>query len=148
VRTLIELQEDHFALRVVPRFDPQRKRFLPAKLKKIYPIDPFIARTLACVGRDIRRKYSESCPALALDECAFQTQSLRHADPEELTYLYSDRTKSEVDFCLGDFAFELKTRGRPTEKQRALLQAARRPFALLERSIPVVACLLGESRGD
>ena len=146
VRTLLELQEDHFALRVVPRFDPQRKRFLPAKLKKVFPLDPFIARTLACIGANVRRKYAESCPPLALDECAFQTQTLRLADQEELTYLYSDHTKSEVDFCLGDFAFELKTRGRPTEKQRALLQTARRPFVLQERAVPIVACLLGESR--
>jgi predicted AAA+ superfamily ATPase len=148
VKTLIELQEDHFSLRVVPRYDPQRKRFMPAKLKKVFPLDPFIARTWACIGWNIRRKYAASCPAIALDECAFQAQSFRHVDQEELTYLYSDRTKSEVDFCLGDFAFELKARGRPTEKQRELLHTVRRSFSLDGRSIPIVACLLGESRGN
>ena len=144
VRTLLEMQEDHFALRVVPRFDPQKKKFLPAKLKKIYPLDPFVARVWASIGGDLRRLIDESLPELALSECAFQAQTYRYEGSSELSYLYSDATKSEVDFFWENRAFELKSRGRPTPKQRQLMSHAPLAFALSEETVPLAAYLVGE----
>ena len=102
VKTLLDMQEDHFALRVLPRFDLQKGKFLPSKLKKIYPIAPYIARVWSSIGWDVRRLYEQSLPELALDECGFLTQTYRWQEGPEVSYLYNQNTKAEVDFYFED----------------------------------------------
>jgi len=146
VKTLMDLQEDHFSIRVVPRYDLQKESFLPAKLKKIYPIDPFIARVWAAIGANVRRLYDESVPVISLDECAFASQMLRREENGTAAYLYSDTTKSEVDFFFEGCGFELKSNGTPTPKQKELLLRCPQSFVLTRENLPLMAYLVGEGR--
>lgn len=146
IRSLVEMQEDHFALHTVPRYNIAEQKFLPVKLKKIYPSDPFIARVFAALGEDVRRLFSENTPTLPLDECAFSSQFYRWANGPELGYAYSDRTKAEVDFYFEGCGFELKTNGVPTGPQKALLQQCSQAFALNKQTLPIMAYLVGEGR--
>lgn len=146
IRSLLEIQEDHFSIRVIPRFDPQKKKFVPIKQKKIYPIDPFIARVWASIGWNIRRLFDESVPSLNIDECAFLTQMNRWVDNPEASYLYRDKSKSEVDFYFNECAFELKSNGAPTNKQREILNETPQSFVVRRKNIPLVSYLIGEGR--
>lgn len=146
VKTLLDLQEDHFSLHVLTRLDPQQDKPLPAKLKKVYPLDPFIARIWAAIGWNIRRLYAESLPPLPLDECAFLTQMLRTEGSFPVSYLYSDRTKSEVDFYFEGCGFELKSNGDPTKNQRAILRDCPQSFVVKKQKVPLMAYLVGEGR--
>ncbi len=146
IKTLIEMQEDHFSLKLLPRFDPQKNRFLPIKLKKIYPIDPFIARVWASIGWNVRRLKSQNVPTLHLDECAFLTQTYRWQNGPETSYLYSDTKKAELDFYFEGIAFELKSGGKPTASQRSLLNQCPQSFFLNHKTLPLMAYLLGEGR--
>ena len=146
IKTLLDLQEDHFALHALPRFDIQKEKYLPSKLKKIYPIDPFIARIWAAIGWNIRRLYEEFLPQLKLDECAFLTQMFRQEGSMSASYLYSDRRKSEIDFYFENCAFELKSNGNPTENQKHLLRECPQSFVVKKTKLPLMAYLLGEGR--
>ena len=146
IRSLLEMQEDHFAIRSLPRMDLQRKKFLPAKLKKVYPIDPFIARIWAAIGSSVRRLYEESVPGLSMDECAFLTQTHRWGDPKEVSYLYQDTSKSEVDFYFDECGFELKSNGNPTSKQMEILRQCPQAFVVKKGQLPLVAYMIGEGR--
>ena len=146
VRNLLEIQEDHFSIRVIPRFDLQKGRFTPSKQKKIYPIDPFIARVWSSIGWNVKRLISESVPSLHLDECVFLTQTYRWMDGPEVAYLYNAKSKSEVDFYFDDCAFELKSNGNPTKKQFELLQMSPAYFIVKRNKLPLMAYLLGEGR--
>ncbi len=146
VKTLLDLQEDHFSLQVLSRFDPQRGKPLPSKLKKIYPLDPFIARVWTALGWNIRRLYQETTPDLRLDECAFLAQMFRSEGSFPISYLYSERTKSEVDFYFEGCGFELKSNGSPTKNQRDLLNQCPQSFVVKRLNLPLMAYLLGEGR--
>jgi len=148
IRTLLEIQEDHFSIHIVPRFDLQRGIFAPAKQKKIYPIDPFIARVWASVGWNIRRLFEESIPSLNISECAFLTQTYRSMNAPEAAYLYRDSSKSEVDFYFDECAFELKSNGNPTKKQFEILNEAPHYFVAQRKNLPVLAYLIGEGRAS
>ncbi len=146
VKTLIDMQEDHFSIHILKRFDIDLDRHLPAKQKKIYPIDPGIARVWGSIGNSITRLCDRTTPPLPLNECAFFTQLLRH-DPEiKLGYIYSEKTQSEIDFYFQGCAFELKSRGKPTPNQVKLLKEAPSAFVLNEDQIPIMAYLIGEAR--
>jgi predicted AAA+ superfamily ATPase len=144
VRSLLELQEDNFAIHVIPRYDLHKDKFLPSKLKKVYPIDPFIARVWAAIGWNIRRLFKESIPSLSLDECAFLTQTYRWSKGKEVGYLYSDTSKSEVDFYFDEIGFELKSNGHPTSKQLEILRQCPQAFVVNKEKLPLVTYLLGE----
>lgn len=146
IRTLLEMQEDHFSIRVIPRYDLQKGKFLPSKLKKIYPLDPFVARIWAAIGWNVRRLFEESLPALALDECAFLAQTFRHVQAKEVSYLHSDATKAEVDFYFDDCGFEIKSNGNPTKKQIEILRQCPQSFVVRKETLPLMAYLIGESR--
>lgn len=146
IRNLLEIQEDHFSIRVLPKFDLQREKFVPIKQKKIYPIDPFIARVWAAIGWNVRRLFEDSVPQLNLDECAFLAQTFRQYDAQEVSYLYNDHSKSEVDFYFNDCAFELKSNGKPTKKQFELLSEAKQAFVVQREKLPLVAYMIGEGR--
>ncbi len=146
VKTLLEIQEDHFSIRVLPRFDLQKLKFLPAKLKKIYPLDPFTARVWAAIGWRIRRLHQMSIPELPLDECAFLTQTYRWQESLDVSYLYSNTTKAEVDFFFDDCGFELKSNGHPTPKQQEILNQCPQAFVVRKEKLPLVAYLIGEGR--
>lgn len=147
VKTLLDLQEDHFSLHALTRFDPQKTKLLPSKLKKVYPLDPFLARVWSAIGWNVRRLYTESAPALSLDECAFFTQMIRSEGPFAASYLYSDQTKSEVDFYFDDCGFELKSSGNPTKNQKAILNSCRQSFVVKKNKLPLIAYLVGAGRG-
>lgn len=146
IKTLLDLQEDHFSLHALTRFDWQRKKPLPSKLKKIYPLDPFLARVWSAIGWNIRRLYAESLPPLHLDECAFLTQMLRTEGFFPVSYLYSDQSKSEVDFYFEGCGFELKSNGNPTRNQKAILDHCPQFFVVKKNHIPLMAYLVGEKR--
>ena len=146
IRALLDMQEDHFSIRVLPRYDLQKGKFLPSKLKKIYPLDPFIARIWAAVGWNVRRLFEESLPALPLDECAFLSQTFRRARTNEVSYLYSDAAKAEVDFYFDDCGFELKSNGNPTKKQAEILRQCPQSFVVRTANLPLMAYLIGEGR--
>lgn len=146
VKSLIEMQEDHFALRMVNRYHTDAKGFLPAKLKKIYPIDPFMAMVFASIGKNVRRLFGENDWGLHVDECAFLSQMLRHQGEADVGYIYSDTTKSEIDFHFEGCAFELKSGGKPTPKQRVLLDQVRQRFVVNGHNLPLMAYLVGEAR--
>lgn len=148
IRSLLEIQEDHFSIRVLPKFDLQKEKFVPIKQKKIYPIDPFIARVWAAIGWNIRRLFEDGVPQLNLDECAFLAQTFRQCDAQEASYLYSDHSKSEVDFYFNDCAFELKSNGKPTKKQFELLSGAKQAFVVKREKLPLIAYMIGEGRGS
>lgn len=146
VRALLDLQEDHFSLQALTRFDPQKEKPLPSKLKKVYPLDPFLARIWSAIGWNIRRLYTESTPSLRLDECAFLTQTLRTEGSFPASYLYSDQTKSEVDFFFENCGFELKSGGNPTRNQKTLLKLCPQSFIVKKKQLPLMAYLVGEGR--
>lgn len=146
IRTLLEIQEDHFSIRVIPRYDLHKGKFAPAKQKKIYPIDPFIARVWASIGWNIRRLFDETVPLLNLDECVFLTQTYRAVNNREVAYLYRDKSKSEVDFYFDECAFELKSNGHPTKKQFEILNEAPQYFVVRKDTLPLIAYLVGEGR--
>lgn len=146
IKTLLDIQEDHFSIHVIPKFDLHKKKFLPSKLKKIYPIDPFIARIWAAIGWQVRRLYSQSQPPLHLDECSFATQTFRRIDSKPLSYLYSETTKSEIDFYFDNCAFELKSNGSPTPNQQKILKEAPQSFVVRKEKLPLIAYLVGEGR--
>ncbi len=146
IKTLIDFQEDHFSLHLLARFDTQKEKYLPSKLKKIYPIDPFIARIWTAIGWNIRRIYEESVPELKLDECAFLTQMFRKEDSLPISYLYSDRSKSEIDFYFEECGFELKSNGNPTQHQKELLKTCPQSFIIKKEKLPLMAYLVGEGR--
>ncbi|MBW2736369.1 MAG: ATP-binding protein [Deltaproteobacteria bacterium] len=144
VRSLLERQEDHFAIRVCSRFDLNTRAFMPAKQKKIYPIDPFIANVWSLFGDNIRRLRMQHLPHPALDECAFFAQTLRLENAPETGYLYAPKTKGEIDFVFDGYCFELKSKGKPSKAQRAMLQSTPQSFLLTEQTLPVMAFLIGE----
>ncbi len=146
VKALMDVQEDHFSVRLLPRYDLQKGRFLPAKLKKIYPIDPFTARIWSAIGSQTRRLYDESVPDVSLDECAFAAQMLRSEGNDVASYLYSETTKSEVDFFFQGCGFELKSGGKPSPKQKEILRECPQSFVLTKQTLPVMAYLVGEGR--
>ncbi|MBI4223950.1 MAG: ATP-binding protein, partial [Deltaproteobacteria bacterium] len=146
VKSLLEIQEDRFSIRVVPRFDIQKEKFLASKLKKIYPLDPFVCRVFGAIGRNILRLYDETAPSSPVDECAFLAQTYRWENTQEVGYLYSEATKSEIDFYFEGCGFELKTSGDLTKKQRELLQQCGQSFVIRRRQLPLMAYLLGEGR--
>lgn len=146
IRALIEMQEDHFSLVSVSRYDIQKKGFLPSKMRKIYPIDPFIARVWSAIGGNIRRLYDETVAKLPVDESAFLTQTHRLTEPLEVGYLYGDSSKSEIDFCFDHCAFELKSNGNPTAKQREMLKNTPHAFFVKREKLPLMAYLIGEGR--
>ncbi len=150
VKTLMEIQEDRFSLTALPRFDVQTQKFLPAKLKKVYPLDPFIAKVWAGIGWNVRRLFDETVPLLfpesSLDECAFRTQMFRHGEGPEPSYLYQDTLKTEVDFYFDGVGFELKSNGRPTAKQVVLLKKCPHAFVVLREKLPLMSYLIGEDR--
>lgn len=147
VKTLIDMQEDHFAIHSLHRYDLQKKRHLPAKQRKIYPIDPGIARVWASIGNSLTRLINKNIPALSLDECAFYTQMLRHHPEIEIGYLYSEKSQTEIDFFFKGCAFELKSQGKPTSNQFKLLKEAPQAFFLNRSQVPLMAYLIGEKRG-
>lgn len=146
IKTLLDLQEDHFSIHAITRWDWQKKKPLPSKLKKIYPLDPFIARVWAAIAWNIRRLYAESLPPLHLDECAFLNQMLRVEESLPVGYLYSDQTKSEVDFFFDHCGFELKSNGNPTRHQKAMLSQCPQSFVMRKQNLPFMAYLVGEGR--
>ncbi|MBI4925945.1 MAG: ATP-binding protein, partial [Bdellovibrio sp.] len=146
VKTLLEIQEDHFSIKLLPRFDSYQKVFMPTKLKKIYPIDPFIAQVWNAIGKNIKRLFSANLPPLALDECAFHAQFYRKFDPVDVSYLYSETTQSEIDFYFKDYGFELKSGGNPTSKQKQLLKQCPHYFIVKKQELPLMAYLVGEKR--
>ena len=146
IKTLLEIQEDHFSLAMLPRFDPEKQKFLPAKLKKIYPIDPYIARVWSAIGWNVRRLYSESLPSLQLKECAFFLQTFRRREISPVSYLYNDTSKSEIDFYFQNCGFELKSNGNPTPKQREMLKKCPQAFVVKKKHLPLMAYLVGEKR--
>lgn len=148
IRTLLEMQEDHFALKMLPRFDLQNEKFLPSKLKKIYPLDPFVARIWSAIGANVRRLYCDSLPELPLDECAFFAQMYRSIEEKEVSYLYSEASKSEIDFFFDGCAFELKSNGNPTKKQLDMLKKAPQAFVVRKDKLPLMAYLIGEGRNE
>ena len=92
----------------------------------------------------MKRKYQENNISGLIDECAFAAQLLRYQDQPEVSYLYSDRSKSEVDFYFSDCAFELKSKGNPTPKQRELMQASKHSFTVKQSVLPIVAYVVGD----
>ncbi len=146
VKKLIELQEDHFSVRSITRYDWHKERFLPTKLKKIYPLDPFIARIWNMIGKNIRRRFYEQEEQLALDECAFLTQTFRTEQSTDVGYLYSESTQSEIDFYFEGVAIELKSQGHPTPKQRKIMKECRSALTVSSAKLPIIAYLVGESR--
>jgi predicted AAA+ superfamily ATPase len=146
IKTLLDLQEDHFSIHILPRFDAQKDKYLPSKLKKVYPIDPFIARVWTAIGWNIRRIYEATLPALKLDECAFLTQMFRSENSLPMSYLYSERSKSEIDFYFEGCGFELKSNGNPTKNQKELLKTCQQSFVVNKEKLPLMAYLLGEGR--
>lgn len=148
VKNLIEMQEDHFALKTLPRFDIQNQKYLPSKLKKIYPLDPFIAKAWAAIGWNVRRLFEHSIPTLPMEECAFLTQTYRWEEKLEVSYLYGDRSKSEIDFYFDECGFELKSKGKPTPKQKELLKQCPQSFVIQKNKLPLMAYLVGEGRAD
>ena len=146
VKTLLEIQEDHFSIKMLPRFNPSQKAYMPTKLKKIYPLDPFIAQVWNGIGKNIRRLFETHLTSLPLDECAFHAQFYRKFDPMDAGYLYSDATQSEVDFYFKDCAFELKSNGNPTPKQKQLLNTSPQSFVVRKGQLPIMAYLVGEKR--
>lgn len=146
IKSLIEMQEDHFSLRTVNRYNVSARNFLPAKQKKIYPIDPFMALVFASIGKDVLRLFDRHEWNMHLDECAFLSQMLRHHRESNVGYLCSDTTKSEIDFYFDDCAFELKSGGNPTPKQYALLNQAAHRFVVHKHNLPLMAYLVGEAR--
>ena len=146
VRSLLELQEDHFALRLLTRYDAAEKRFKPSKQKKVFALDPFLVRVIAAAGRNVKRGYFENDGELALDECAFFSQFLRFEEELPLGYLYAEKSKSEVDFAVPDAAFELKSRGAPTPNQYKILNLVPHAFVLRKETLPLMAYLVGQDR--
>lgn len=144
VRSLLELQEDHFAIRVCPRYDLNTRSFLPAKQKKIYPIDPFIANVWSLIGDNIRRLRMQHLCRQSLDECGFFAQTLRLESAPEIGYLYAPKTKGEIDFYFDGYCFELKSKGKPSRAQQAMLRSSPESFLLTDRTIPIMAFLIGE----
>ncbi|OGQ21348.1 MAG: hypothetical protein A3I05_01945 [Deltaproteobacteria bacterium RIFCSPLOWO2_02_FULL_44_10] len=148
VKTLMDMQEDHFSLRVLPKMDIHRKTFVPSKQKKMYPLDPFVARVFSSLGFQIRRTFEESLPSFNLDECAFVAQTLRYADDMETSYLYSQTSKAEIDVYVDECAFELKSHGRPSQKQMELLKACPQYFIVQKDKLPLTAYLVAEKRWE
>jgi hypothetical protein len=62
--------------------------------------------------------------------------------------LYSDASKSEIDFYIDGCAFELKTNGNPTKKQTEMLKQCPQAFVLKKETLPLMAYLIGEGRAD
>lgn len=147
VKTLLEMQEDHFALRSITRFDLQKDRVMPSKQRKVYPLDPYIAKVFASIGWNVRRLFLENLPVLHLDECVFLTQTYRLFPTESVHYLYRDKSKSEVDFYFENCGFELKSNGKPTNKQLEILKDCPQAFVVQKDKLPLMAYLVGEKRG-
>ena len=145
VKSLIEMQEDCFSLRVCSRFDLHKKNFAPAKLKKIYPIDPFVASIWALIANKVLRNHLNNMPKLQLDETAFFTQTYRYENHLDIGYLYSSKTKAEVDFYFQNCGFELKSKGNPTSSQKKLLAECDHSFVLKSDCLPIMAYLVGEA---
>lgn len=148
VKKLIEIQEDHLSLKTLVRFALDQQKFLAGKQKKIFPIDPFVARVWSTIGWPIRRNVSEQLPALALDECAFASQMQRSEEGPEPSYLYSERRQAEVDFYFEGCAFELKSNGSPSKNQWALLKTAPHWFVVRRQHLPLMAYLVGGNRSE
>lgn len=148
LRSLLEIQEDHFSIRVIPRFDPQKEKFLPTKLKKIYALDPYIAKVFIAIGNNIRRNYLEQIDlSHNLQESAFSTQFFRYEEVHRPAYLYSDASKAEVDFYFDGVAFELKSNNSPSKSQMQLLKSCKHALLVSRQNLPLVAYLVGEKRG-
>lgn len=149
IKSLLEMQEDHFALRLLTRYSVEQNRFLPAKQKKIYPLDPFIAQVFYLIGEHTLRKFSEKITPQILDrlnETGFLAQMNRYERMPSVGYLYHDKTKSEIDFFFDETGFELKSRGSPTSKQREILKKCTNAFVMRSQYLPIMAYLIGEGR--
>lgn len=146
VKTLMDMQEDHFAIRVLPKFDIHKKEFVPSKQKKIYPLDPFVAQIFTSIGFNVRRTFDESLPQLNLDECALMAQTMRYADDLQTSYLYSQTSKAEIDFYFDECCFELKSQGTPSKKQGELLKMCPQNFVVQKDKLPLMAYLIAEQR--
>ncbi|MCB0319189.1 MAG: ATP-binding protein [Bdellovibrionales bacterium] len=144
VKSLIEIQEDSFSLRICPKLDLHDKLSAPAKLKKVYPIDPFIALVWGLISDKILRNHQKNLPDLKLDEAAFFTQTYRYENQLDVSYLYSSKTKAEVDFYFKGCGFELKSKGKPTAAQNKLLAECNQQFVVKQEKLPIVAYLVGE----
>ncbi|MEZ4754981.1 MAG: hypothetical protein R3A13_11880 [Bdellovibrionota bacterium] len=81
---------------------------------------------------------------LQLDETAFFTQTYRYENPLDVGYLYSSKTKAEVDFYFQNCGFELKSKGSPTSSQKKLLTECEQSFVLKSNDLPIMAYLVGE----
>jgi predicted AAA+ superfamily ATPase len=147
VRKLIEMQEDHFSLKHVTRIDPDTGKSLAAKLRKIYPLDPFVAHVYRLIATKTRRLMFESAAAAEISaEAAFLAQTYEHDPERSVGFLYSDRSHGEVEFFFDGMGFELKSRGSPTKAQSELLRKVRAPFVVTARTLPTVAYLTGSQR--
>ncbi len=146
VRALVEIQEDHFSVRVLSKYDLAKKAFLPAKLKKLYPIDPFIALVYFAIGNSITRLYEDSVFLNSLDECTFYSQTLKYQQQNSVGYLYNEKSKTEIDFYFNNCGFELKSQGRPSLKQKELLRMCPHSFVVKKEHLPLISYLIGESR--
>ena len=62
------------------------------------------------------------------------------------SYLYSEASKSEVDFYFQDCGFELKSGGKPTPKQKEILKQCPQSFVVTKKTLPLMAYLVGEGR--
>ncbi len=144
VHQLLNIQEDRWALQWVRRFDAQTQHWMNAKQKKLYPLDPFIARVWQSISLGLRMNIEAGLKPLPLDETGFQAQCFRYETERELAFLYSEKTQSEVDFYFSKIAFELKSNGSPTAKQKQLLGLAPQAFAVRRESLPWIAYYLGE----
>ena len=71
---------------------------------------------------------------------------LRTENQLPISYLYSDRTKSEIDFYFEDCGFELKSNGNPTKNQKELLKTCPQSFVIKQGKLPLMAYLVGEGR--
>lgn len=147
VRKLIEMQEDHFSLKHVTRLDPDTGKSLAAKLRKIYPLDPFVAHVYRLIATKTRRLMFECASAVESNpEGAYLAQTYEHDPERTVGFLYSDRSHGEVDFFFDGMGIELKSRGSPTKAQSELLRKVRAPFVVTTKTLPAVAYLTGEER--
>ena len=118
---------------------------MPAKQRKYYPIDSFIATVWALIGKRVLRNYAQDLPQLQLAETSFFVQTLRSENQPDVGYLYRSKSKGEVDFYFDNCAFELKSKGSPSNAQREILLDCDQAFVLKENQVPIMAFLIGEN---
>lgn len=146
VKSLLEMQEDHFSIRTLTRFNVSTGSFTPAKLKKFYPLNTFIAQVYRAIGNRCTRDYQNNLNSDNLDECAFYSQTLKYENHVDAGFLYHDKSKTEIDFFHNDCAFELKSNGAPSKKQWEMLNRCPHAFVVNQKHLPLMSYLIGESR--